>query len=117
MEAAASVLGPPAPADPLAPGPFALADKDRAAGLLAAAGLRDISVEPFDARVRWTTSADEGELREKIVRIGPAARRLADAPPEIAQRAVEAILGALRPRVSPDGWLTQAAVWIITGAR
>jgi SAM-dependent methyltransferase len=114
MEAVSRMLGPPEPADPTAPGPFAFADRDRVARILAEAGFRDVAIETLDRPVQWTTTGEEAELRHKIVRIGPAARRLLDVEPELRERAVDAIVQALRPRIGPDGWRASAAAWRVT---
>lgn len=117
MEALSRVLGPPEPADPLAPGPFAFADRDRTSRILADAGFQDVAIEPLDRPVRWTATGDEAELRDKLVRIGPAARRLVEVEPELRERGIEAIVQALRPQISPDGWWANAAAWLVTGKR
>ena len=48
------------------------------------------------------------------MRIGPAARRLLDAPPDLREKAIEAMVAALRPYVGPTGLVMPAAVWVVT---
>src|SRR5439155_20528067 len=55
FKAAAHLLPPQPPSDPLAPGPFAFADPQRLRGILAQAGFGEIALRPFDLRVGgWT---------------------------------------------------------------
>jgi hypothetical protein len=115
MEAVSRILGPPEPTDPFAPGPFAFADRDRVARILTQAGFRDVAIEPFDRPIQWTTTGNEAELRDKITRVGPAARRLSEVEPELRERAVDAIVQALRPQMGPAGWWVKGAVWLATG--
>jgi SAM-dependent methyltransferase len=117
-DAAASVLGPvasPPAAD--APGPFAFAKADRVRAFLTAAGWSDIEVTPRDHHLTWTGLDDDVALRMQFLRIGPAARRLADAPPELLEPAIEAILGKLRPLVVDRTLTLPGGVWVVTAAR
>jgi SAM-dependent methyltransferase len=116
-EAAASVLGPPPPADPEAPGPFAFAREARIRQILGDAGWRDVTVTPRDHAATWIGVHGDDDLREGFLKIGPAARRLADAPPELLEPAREAILARLRPLVRDGSLSLPAAVWVVTGRR
>ncbi|WP_138469525.1 class I SAM-dependent methyltransferase [Poseidonocella sp. HB161398] len=71
-EAARARLGPVAVGDPDAPGPTAFADAGRVAGLMAAAGLREICAEPV-AIVLTPPGGAVGAARAAS-RVGPAAR-------------------------------------------
>jgi hypothetical protein len=113
--AVASVLGPPAtPPPPDAPGPFAFADDARVRAILLAAGFADIDVTPFDAELQWTDSDRDEDLRDAFVRIGPAARRLVEAPEHLREPAIAAIIEALAPYRHPTGLKMPAAVWIVS---
>jgi SAM-dependent methyltransferase len=116
MEALNDVLGPLPPSDPTAAGPFAFADRDRVMGILGGAGFRDIEIAPYDRALHWTSSADEDELREKVLRIGPAARRLGTVEPAMRDRAVNAVVEAIRRQMGPDGWSPVGATWLVTAA-
>lgn len=113
MQALASVLGPLPRADPHAPGPFALADGDRLRGILAGAGFADIALHPVTRALQWTTSGGDDELR-RFLRVGPAARMLAELTADVRERAAEAVLDAIRPHVRPDGLWLEASAWRVT---
>lgn len=115
VAAVTGVLGPQPRPDPHAPGPFAFAAPDRVRGILRDAGVVGIAIDRVDRELQWTSSPDEDVIREKFLQIGPAARLLADAPPDQRARAADAVLEAMRPHVRADGlWLT-AAAWLVTG--
>ena len=48
MGAIRDLLPPSPPSVPHAPGPFALADRDRLRGILGRAGFVDVAIDPFD---------------------------------------------------------------------
>jgi len=67
-------FGPVPPADPRAPGPLAFADRDYVAGILESAGLRDISVCPFN--IDLTPPGSITDAANLSCRVGLAARIL-----------------------------------------
>lgn len=109
IEAAAPLLPPSPPSDPLAPGPFAFADPARIWDLLDAAGFRAIDARPHDARIG-------GSPLEKAVdssfRVGPLGAAMRDNP-HLAEAAREAVTAALEPYDTPQGVLAPASVWIV----
>jgi len=107
LDAVNSVLGPADPPPPDAPGPFAFADADRIRAILGEAGFRNVDVRPLDLDLTW----------QDIVRIGPAARRLADAPDELRERAIDAILARVRPLLDERGLVLGSGVWVVTAER
>ncbi len=101
--------------DPDAPGPLAFADHDRTAGILAAAGWRDIAVTP--AEVVTTVASGPHALTDAVrllMRIGPAAaavRELGkDARPAVQARLSEALI----PWHSDGTVRLPAGIWILT---
>jgi SAM-dependent methyltransferase len=77
-------LGPPAPSDPRAPGPFAFGDPDYVRGFLAAAGWSAIEI----ARETPLLHIDDPEKEaERVTAMGPAARLIEDRQPDAATRA------------------------------
>jgi SAM-dependent methyltransferase len=71
-DAAVSRLGAAPSADPSAPGPLAFQDAGRVAGLMAAAGLRDVRAE--QVRIMLTPPGGVGGAARVASRVGPAAR-------------------------------------------
>jgi len=103
-----------APADPHAPGPFAFADPDRTTGLLAAAGYRDVAVEPHQVPLRYGDDLDDALAL--VTEIGPASRVLPTLPAESREPALAAVRQAMAAGVQPDGGVVfDAACWIVTG--
>jgi len=109
LAAAKHLLPPMPPADPLAPGPFAFADRERILNILDGAKLEDARVRPFDG----TTSA--GDLDASVAlytRIGPLGRALRENP-HLADAAATAVRDALVPFDTTDGVQLDAAAWIV----
>jgi SAM-dependent methyltransferase len=109
MEAAEPLLGPPPPADPTAPGPFAFAEADRVRRILAAAGFSAIAIDPYDARIGG------GDIEETVsltFRVGPLGRALAENRDKVPAVA-DAVREAIRPYDTANGVLMPAAVWIV----
>jgi SAM-dependent methyltransferase len=113
MDAAQDLLPPLPPSDPLAPGPFAFADRQRVLGILAGAGFRDVSVEPFDALIGGSTVDEAVAL---AFRVGPLASALRVAP-DLAPRVEAAVRSELQRFETPDGVMMPAAVWIVQARR
>ena len=92
FETVSAQLGEPTP-PPGVPGPFSLDDSDRLAGILAAAGLADVTVE--NVRVPYRAASAEEWWTRTGVLAGPLAQRLAALPDPAARglrdRAAEAI--------------------------
>ncbi|MBU6371908.1 MAG: methyltransferase domain-containing protein [Alphaproteobacteria bacterium] len=105
---------PPQPPEPHAPGPFAFADRDRTAGLLAAAGWRDIHIEPLDTDYVLGPSA--AAAAPKMLRIGPLG-------PLIREQGIDpatigdALTTMLSRYETPKGVAMPAACWVVTAAR
>lgn len=118
LSAIARVLPLPPPPAPDAPGPFAFADRERVAGLLAAAGFGAITFDSLEQTL-WVggRGASIAEAADFALQLGPAAAALRDAPPELRQRAATAIREAIAPHASRDGIEMPAAAWIVTARR
>ncbi|MBW2280355.1 MAG: methyltransferase domain-containing protein [Deltaproteobacteria bacterium] len=109
----------PPPADPTAPGPFAFADGERLRGILQDAGLADVTLEPHEQPLVLGGDGSLDAAVEQLIRVGPAARLLADATDETRETVAAAVREALEPHQGPDGVRLGAACWIVraTGAR
>ena len=106
------LLGEAAPGDPLAPGPFALADPARIGSLLKAAGFTAVEIAPFLTEIGGN---DLEQTRRLSFRVGPLAAALRDHPDRIAlvRDAVERALAAYQ--TAGGVWLP-AAVWLVSAA-
>lgn len=100
------------PADPNAPGPFALADGERVRSLLADAGFVAIEVDRFDAPVML--GATPHGAAETAVRIGPTSRLLREQGIDDPTAVIEAIEAALAPHVAGDAVRLNGSTWIVS---
>jgi ubiquinone/menaquinone biosynthesis C-methylase UbiE len=101
-------------ADPNAPGPFAFADRERTRGILAEAGFRDITIEPFDGHMRLGASPEHAALLLTSL-MGPASRALKNVDDETRAKARDAIakdMAAFQgsaPEIAPG-----TACWLVS---
>jgi SAM-dependent methyltransferase len=114
LQAVLPLLPPQPPADPEAPGPFALADSDRLRRILAAAGFSAIELTPHDTVLR--VPGDVAEAAGFIIQMGPASRALAEADEATMAAAQAAIREALVAHRDGDGVALTGAIWLV-GAR
>lgn len=113
MQAASHLLPPLPPFDPVAPGPFALADVDRTRGILADAGFADIEIEPIDLRSGGDNLEDSVFMALRIGLLG-AALRQAGADDALKRKVEEALRGALAAYVEDGVVKLPAAGWIVS---
>ena len=113
MQAAGHLLPPLPPFDPIAPGPFALADADRTRGILAGAGFSDIEIEPIDLVTGGDNLEDSVFLSMRVGLLGAGLRQAgAD---DALKAAVQATLSeALAAHVEDDAVRLPAAGWIVS---
>lgn len=108
--AIAAGLPPPAPLDPLAPGPFAFADPDRVRSILSQSGFTSIELAKHDEDIGGNSL--ESTVAYSLA-IGPLARALRETPGH-----VELATNALRELFSKhlvDGKVyLRSATWIVT---
>jgi SAM-dependent methyltransferase len=112
---AATVVPPPEPASPDAPGPFALADSDRVRSILSDAGWQDVDIDEVREPLRVGADADD-----TVAFLGGTgfARRLFEGVDEATvARAIEAVRDALVPYQSSDGVLLGSAAWLVSATR
>ena len=96
------------------PGPFSFASEARVQRILSEAGFSGIAMEPCDlvldiAIGRGLDAAVEGALE-----IGPAARALAEQPPEVVAAATHSIREALAAYARGQTVPLPASIWIVT---
>jgi SAM-dependent methyltransferase len=109
LAAAASLLPPPAPVDPFAPGPFAFADADRVREILGAAGFADIRIEAHDQKIGWP---DVDSALQVALLAGPLGRALRENP-SVADAAAEKVRESLAALAGPEGLRLDSATWIV----
>jgi SAM-dependent methyltransferase len=115
LEAAASVVGPQAPPLPDAPGPMSFAEPERVKKILTAAGFHKIEIEPFNADFVYSTRGLDFAV-ESTMKIGPAARAIAEAPEDEHAKARDALRAALSPHVNGNVVALPAGTWIVTAS-
>jgi SAM-dependent methyltransferase len=114
LDAVTAQLGAPMP-PPGIPGPFALADAERLAGLLTGAGLRDVQISELPVPMR-AASFDEWWART-LALAGPVANVLASLPPEAAQQLRDRAREAVRPYKTATGLELPGVTLIAQGCR
>ena len=114
LMAAAQHLTLPPPPPPGTPGPFAFADSERVAGILAAAGFADVAFEPADETLTIGGTQPLERTVEFLMQMGPAGRAVADIDADLRQTIAAAVLEAVRPFHSADGLRMASAAWIVT---
>jgi hypothetical protein len=118
MQAALTVLPPPPPAKPGAPGPFGLSDSERTTDVLNAAGFRDVSVQPLKLELSAGASRTFDELFQELIQIGPAAALIAESDPALAEQARSAVYEKLIEFYSPGaGVQFEANFWLVSTRR
>lgn len=105
---------PPAPADPFAPGPFAMADPDHTRALITAGGFSDVTIEPLDDVMRMT---DEQTAMTYLLDLGPVGKALQQVSADQANSAREAMREVLRSYATPGELNVPSATWIVTARR
>jgi SAM-dependent methyltransferase len=110
--AAAMAVGLPQPAatPPDAPGPYAFADRDRVAGILAAAGFAQVAIAAHDMAIGGSDL--EGSL-EIALNIGPLARMLREQPSYQAA-VIPAVREALTQFLVEGTLRAPSATWIVS---
>jgi SAM-dependent methyltransferase len=100
------------PAGPTDPGPFAFADPDRVARILAEAGFAEIKIAPHDTVLNLGPDVETALAR--LTEFGPMATPIQRAPNEIRARVMADLAEAIAPRLGPEGVTFEAACWIVT---
>lgn len=111
----AQILGLPPAADPAAPGPFAFADPGHVERILAAAGWRNIVLEPVDfAYVAGVGDDPAGDALRLFRRIGPAAAALRELAGQARTDAEQRIRDWLEEHREGNLVAFGAAAWIVS---
>jgi len=114
IEAAAPLIPPLEPSDPLAPGPFAFADPERVRTILGTAGYADVHIRLFETLVGGWTLDQAMIVAQRIGPLGSVLRQNPDLRPTV----IEAVAAALARNQGADGRVRLgAAVWIVTARK
>jgi SAM-dependent methyltransferase len=111
--AAAPFLPPLPRPGPDEPGPFAFGDPERVRRILSAAGFSAIAIEPVDEAIPLSDNGGLEDAVSQALLLGPLARALADAAPDIHEKAVEAVRAALAPLMTGGTIHLPAACWLV----
>ena len=98
------------------PGPFAFASEARVHRILGEAGFTGIAMEPCNLTLDIAIGRGLDVAVQGAREIGPAARALAEQPPEIVAAAANSIREALAPYASGQMVPLPASVWIVTAS-
>lgn len=104
--------------DPLAPGPFAFADRDRVRSILTGGGWRDVAFEPFDFAM--IAGAGDDAVEDALAyfqRIGPAAAALRELDDDARVRVLQALRRVVVENCRDGVVALRAATWIVTARR
>jgi SAM-dependent methyltransferase len=115
LRAAEPHLPPAERPGPEEPGPFAFGDRARVERILKEAGFGKPSFRTVDQQSPM--GRDIAETVENMGKMGPLARRFADAAPEQIARARAAIAEALKPHAGPEGVRLAGACWLVSAAQ
>jgi SAM-dependent methyltransferase len=96
------------------PGPFAFASEQRVHRILSEAGFSRMAMERCDLSLDVAVGGGLDAAVETALEIGPAARALADQPPDVLAAASHSIREALMPFVSGQSVALPASIWIVT---
>jgi SAM-dependent methyltransferase len=113
FEAAAALLPPPKPGDPLAPGPFAFADPARIRAVLEGGGWTDVEIAPHDQAI------GAGGVEESLalaLRVGPLGAALREWP-DLTGKVIDAVRAFFARHDGPGGVRLPSATWIVTARR
>jgi SAM-dependent methyltransferase len=102
------------PVGPEDPGPFAFASEERVTRVLEAAGFSGIAMEPCKLALDVAVGRGLETAVEAGTQIGPAARALADQPPDVVAAAVKSVREALAPYVKGETVPLDGSIWIVT---
>jgi SAM-dependent methyltransferase len=98
------------------PGPFSFASEARVQRVLGEAGFSGIEMEPCNLALDLAVGRGLDGAVEGALEIGPAARALAEQPPDVRAAAANSIREALAAFVRGQKVLLPASIWIVTAS-
>lgn len=114
LEAARPLVSPLPPADPEAPGPFALANADRTRAIFADAGWHGVTLTRQDVPMRFAAAGQLQQATDFATRVGALARILADEGTDVRERVRQAVLETLRTYDGAAGITLTGSIWLIS---
>jgi ubiquinone/menaquinone biosynthesis C-methylase UbiE len=110
LAAAFDLLPPQEPVDPLAPGPFAFADKTRLASILSGAGFKDVKADTLDTVAGMGATVDDAARAS--LNIGPLSRAAGGLDDATKAKIHARVREALAGFKTPAGITPPAACWL-----
>ena len=98
------------------PGPFSFASETRVRRILGEAGFHGVALEPCALSLDIAVGRGLDAAVTAALEIGPAARALAEQPPEVVAAATDSIRQALAPFVRGQEVPLAASIWIVTAS-
>ena len=98
------------------PGPFAFASEKRVRRILGEAGFHGVALEPSDLSLDMAVGRGLDAAVTAALEIGPAARALAEQPPDVVAAAKNSIREALAPFARGQAVPLAASIWIVTAS-
>ena len=96
------------------PGPFSFASEARVHRILSEAGFQGIAMEPCNLALDIAVGRGLDAAVTGALEIGPAARALAEQPPDVVAAATSSIREALVPFVRGQSVPLAGSIWIVT---
>jgi ubiquinone/menaquinone biosynthesis C-methylase UbiE len=96
------------------PGPFSFASEQRVRRILSEAGFSQVTMEPCNLVLDPAVGRGLEAAVKSALEIGPAARALAEQPPEVLAAAAQSIRDALALHVKGQSVPLDASIWIVT---
>jgi len=98
------------------PGPFSFASEARVHRILGEAGFSGIEMEPCNLSLDIAVGRGLDAAVEAALEIGPAARAVAEQPPDVRAAAAISIREALAPFARGQAVPLAASIWIVTAS-
>jgi ubiquinone/menaquinone biosynthesis C-methylase UbiE len=96
------------------PGPFSFASEARVRRILAEAGFSGVEMEPCNLALDIAIGSGLDTAVQSALEIGPAARALAEQPPDVVAAATDSIREALAVYLRGQSVPLPASIWIVT---
>ena len=114
-QAALELLPPPPEMPPRAPGPFAFAEPDYVDSILSQSGFSNIDITSLSHDLVFGAGLPLSEIVEHLVKIGPIAQMVRDAPDALQQPVRERVATALTPFFTENGGINlEGNFWQVT---